>query len=267
MWAGRRGMVAAACVAAAVWSAAPANAQVPSLVGERLIATGEVFPFPDAATPGEFTTTGTCNPEGTSTFSFTASGPAFGPYPGTFEEHGTFTLVADPTSVTGFATTAFHSTFTIDSANGQVTGTKEMAEPVPGGGGSCRPADQVHQYQVSSGSARTNYEAVILPAGGGSYTTEGLAESSSLYNSDAPGEPANFADFTEWFLTGTPPDSGVDPDPDPDPEPERPTTREECMGAGFRDFEELGFRNQGDCVAFVQTGGKNEPGGNVPRSP
>jgi hypothetical protein len=256
-------LVAAACIATALWSAAPAAAQVPSLSGEQLVATGEVFGFPQPATPGEFTTTGTCNPEGTSTFSFTATGPAFGPYPGTFEENGTFSLVPDPSAPNGFSLSAFHATFTIDSVNGEVTGTKEFADLVPGAGPSCRPTDQ---YQVSSGASLTNYEATIRPAAGGTYTTEGQAESSSLYNSDAPGEPANFADFSETFLTGTPPVSEGDPDPDPDPKPERPTTAEECRAGGFRDFPALGFGNQGDCVAFVQTGGRNEPGKNVPRS-
>jgi hypothetical protein len=40
-------------------------------------------------------------------------------------------------------------------------------------------------------------------------------------------------------------------------EPLLPTTKEECKDGGFENF---GFENQSDCVSFVITGGKNEPG-------
>jgi hypothetical protein len=36
-----------------------------------------------------------------------------------------------------------------------------------------------------------------------------------------------------------------------------PTTKEECKNGGWRDFGV--FKNQGDCVSFVATGGKNPP--------
>src|SRR4051812_11743902 len=57
---------------------------------------------------------GLCQPGGT-TFSFTASGLATGPYPGTFSENGTVSF--GPAS-TGFLTTpvvAFESSFRIDT--------------------------------------------------------------------------------------------------------------------------------------------------------
>ena len=41
-----------------------------------------------------------------------------------------------------------------------------------------------------------------------------------------------------------------------------PTTREECDKGSYEVF-----KNRGDCVAFVSTGGKNEPGQNVPGAP
>ncbi len=34
----------------------------------------------------------------------------------------------------------------------------------------------------------------------------------------------------------------------------QPTTRAECMKGGWQDFTNAGFRNQGDCIRFVQTG-------------
>lgn len=38
-----------------------------------------------------------------------------------------------------------------------------------------------------------------------------------------------------------------------------PTTREQCKNGGWQSFP--GFKNQGDCVSFVATGGKNPPAG------
>jgi len=37
-------------------------------------------------------------------------------------------------------------------------------------------------------------------------------------------------------------------------EPGQPTTKAECMKGGWQDFSNAGFRNQGDCIRFVQTG-------------
>ena len=45
--------------------------------------------------------------------------------------------------------------------------------------------------------------------------------------------------------------------------PAFPTTTEQCKKEGWRHFGLL-FKNQGDCVSFVATGGKNEPGKNLP---
>jgi hypothetical protein len=34
-----------------------------------------------------------------------------------------------------------------------------------------------------------------------------------------------------------------------------PTSKDQCKNGGWRNYP--GFRNQGDCVSFVATGGKN----------
>jgi hypothetical protein len=39
--------------------------------------------------------------------------------------------------------------------------------------------------------------------------------------------------------------------------PTLPTSKEQCKNGGWRSFP--GFKNQGDCVSFVATGGKNPP--------
>jgi hypothetical protein len=36
-----------------------------------------------------------------------------------------------------------------------------------------------------------------------------------------------------------------------------PTSKDQCKNGGWKNF--LGFKNQGDCVSFVATGGKNQP--------
>jgi hypothetical protein len=41
------------------------------------------------------------------------------------------------------------------------------------------------------------------------------------------------------------------------PDPVRPTTKAQCKNGGWRDFGV--FKNQGDCVSFVATGGKTPP--------
>jgi hypothetical protein len=41
-----------------------------------------------------------------------------------------------------------------------------------------------------------------------------------------------------------------------------PTSKDECKNGGWRNFP--GFKNQGDCVSFVATGGRNAPAINRP---
>jgi hypothetical protein len=41
--------------------------------------------------------------------------------------------------------------------------------------------------------------------------------------------------------------------------PAVPTSKDQCKNGGWRNFP--GFKNQGDCVSFVATGGKNPPAG------
>ena len=87
--------------------------------------TGENLLGSELGTPGTSTVSGTCNPLGSSTFMFTVTGEAFGPYPGTFTESGTITL--GPFGIgPSFAATSFESTFTINSTAGTVTGSKSL---------------------------------------------------------------------------------------------------------------------------------------------
>jgi hypothetical protein len=114
-------------VTAAVVSLVAAHPSVADSGDEGSISslTGEEFLTSELpANPGSLEVDGTCNPLGTSTFTFTAAGFAFGPYPGEFVETGTVTMDA-----LGLAT--FEASFTIDSAAGTVTGQKVRETPAP----------------------------------------------------------------------------------------------------------------------------------------
>jgi hypothetical protein len=41
--------------------------------------------------------------------------------------------------------------------------------------------------------------------------------------------------------------------------PPTPTSKDQCRGGGWRTSGR--FKNQGDCISFVATGGKNPPSG------
>ena len=115
-------------------TAAPAQAAVAPLTGETLLAS-EI-----GVAGGTSTVSGTCDPLGTSTFTFTVTGGASGPYPGTFTETGTVTL--GPFGVPGnpFAATSFESAFTISSVAGAVSGTKSLVGFEPTSLGLCGSA-------------------------------------------------------------------------------------------------------------------------------
>ncbi len=83
--------------------------------------TGESLLGSELGEPGTSTVQGTCDPLGTSTFTFTVTGTAFGPYPGTFTESGTVTV--EPLG----AASSFESTFTINSPLATVNGSKSLA--------------------------------------------------------------------------------------------------------------------------------------------
>jgi len=112
-----------------LWNSLPASAQAlpPTLTGEHLTA------MPNITT--------SCNPSGTSTVTFSASGVAAGPYPGTFTEVGTATIGPQTVSPEGGSShgtlLTFNAAFTIHSAVGDATGTKTLAFPVT------NPATQV----------------------------------------------------------------------------------------------------------------------------
>ncbi|HEY4884036.1 MAG TPA: hypothetical protein VII08_10370 [Myxococcales bacterium] len=115
-------VVIALAIAVAVLIAPAARGQVPplTLTGEHFVG------VPDVTTD--------CHPDATSTVTFTVSGVATGPYPGTFTETGTATIGPQTLSPGGGQSIGtlltFDGVFTIQSGTETVTGTKTLAFPV-----------------------------------------------------------------------------------------------------------------------------------------
>lgn len=136
-------LAAAVLLSAAAGSAAAQQADPPppTLSGELLTAgqsclgvgggLGTICVQPG---PSEIELTSiTCHPDGSGSVSFRASGPAVGPYPGTFTETGTFTFGEVDPLFASFGinrlVTSFSASFRIDSPVGTVEGRKFL-DPV-----------------------------------------------------------------------------------------------------------------------------------------
>jgi hypothetical protein len=136
--------------------AASAQAAPPTLAGEQL--TGPQ--------PGTIGISCSSN-SGTGSFSFTTSGTATGPYPGTFTETGSGTV--NPAA----RLASYTATFTIDSAAGEVTGTDTLNSS--GINSTCftGPGDF---YTLPASSS---YQATIQTAQG-NYADEGTSRTSLI---------------------------------------------------------------------------------------
>jgi hypothetical protein len=111
-----------------------------------------------------------CNSNGTSSFDYTVSGEATGPYPGPFTESGHVTIAQQDTVHelqfgpfttrwrTGSVAT-LQASFAIESSAGTVTGTRILAQP--GGTGSCQNTVQTFASGFSGTSPATFREADV----------------------------------------------------------------------------------------------------------
>jgi hypothetical protein len=187
--------------------------------------------FQSAGVAGS-TLSGNCV-NGGGNFTFSVSGTAYGPYPGTFTESGSF-------SITNNVISAFSASFTITSSAGRVTGTKSLSE---GQVASC--------FQEGSAvrvSAPDNFIAFYTATSTGTDQVTGI---SSVTINGLLGSPPDF--FEERFGTSC---QGLCQNPGLPP----PTSKSQCRHGGWKVFGTM-FKNQGDCVSFVATGGKNLPSG------
>jgi len=143
-----------------------------NLSGETFSA-ADIFGFPN----GQISIIASCNPDGTSTFSYSASGNAFGPFPGTFIESGTVTMgpqfIAPGEGIAFGDVLTFSASFTIDSPLGHVTGTKSL--PVPGfHGGTCvTPAPGSPFSGATLFLPTAAYAAQIQTTGAGTFSDSG----------------------------------------------------------------------------------------------
>ena len=170
------------------------------------------------------TLTGTCTGNGNEgSFNFSVSGTAAGPFPGTFTESGSFS-----TARSGFPI-SFSSTFTITSAAGTVTGTGRLAEE-NNGTASCFRIGLGEDVNVDNFA--TTYTATI----NGAQRNTGTATVSML---GALG--SQLIDFSENFASNG-------------------AVQAQCKHGGWKSFGTM-FKNQGDCVSFFATRGKNPPSG------
>lgn len=123
----RIGAIWVGMIVVALASAAAAAAGTPATL------TGEFFVADRGAGSGTLSVIANCSPSG-STISYSTSGVASGPYPGTFTETGSVTIgpLTGPQSANGFEfgfLTQLDAVFTINSVAGQVTGTKSLDLP------------------------------------------------------------------------------------------------------------------------------------------
>lgn len=268
-------------------TAAAAAVPPPTLTGEALVAVSPATLTPHLA--------GTCNanPDGstTLTYSVTNSPNAFGPYTGTFTENLTVTFGPQTGPVVpqgfvsgsqGFATgdiTDLHATFTIFSPTGTVTGTKQFdpnlapvsfpTSPGAENRGFCRDlngdpqpafpaAPPFYGYYRAIDAATVGYTAKITTAGGPFFdhgrTRVIIRNACADFTPPADQGPC-IADedvFLEIFQSDLAAPVGT------------PTTKDDCKNDGWRNFrDDQGnpFKNQGDCVSYVATQGKNKGAG------
>jgi hypothetical protein len=159
---------------------------------------------------------------------FEARGTATGPYPGTFQETGEVSVTLDANGhVTDRNLTA---SFSIDSSVGRVTGTIHSTNF----GSGCGPVNDPNANSLAfntdpQGFAATDtYDANIFTASG-AFADNGLFQVAF--------SPEIFDESFRSALTS--------------PQQLFPTSKDQCMNGGWRDYGST-FKNQGQCIAFVE---------------
>jgi len=135
------GAVLAAAGLAVLVTASSAFADPSGLTGESFVAS-------------PLTIVASCPDSSGSSFTFSASGTASGPYAGTFTESGSITMSTSPfgfvDGIPLYSVATVQAVFTIDSPSGQVTGSKELVVADPSVNGGC--LDFVNRMLASDGS-------------------------------------------------------------------------------------------------------------------
>ena len=285
--------VLSAVLGCALAAPAGAGAAVPTLTGETFLDFGTATPT--ASIEGD------CNRDGVTTFTIRSEGIAAGPYPGTYTETVTARIgpqndpaIPDQGNFQGsYGFTvgpllSFEASFRIDAIDPAtnrpvtVSGRKSLSrtrEPLPappelnltdpGNNGYCAELEGERPPQAGTSpfppdtppltgffravdASSLEYEATIRTATG-SFRDIGASRASArnVY-AEFTGFPGSNAARVDQFVEGFNSDQSE-------------ATGEDC-GANDLSSPSI-FRNRGDCVSFVATRGKNEPGQNVPNVP
>jgi hypothetical protein len=193
-------------VAVALALAVPANASaVPTLTGEHLSASVD---FPPSV----------CFPA-IAPYSYTVSGTATGPYPGTFTETGSGTVEGVGA---GQGPATLSASFTIHSGNFLISGTKSG-----GSGTGCLGEFGDSRVDVSG----LSYQATIRTSTG-NYADQGT---SHAFMRMSPFAGTGLAEDFTSSLTA--------------PVLITPTSKDQCKNNGWKNFPQ--FKNQGECVSSV----------------
>jgi hypothetical protein len=202
-------------------------------VAVALVAPAAAVAAPPATLTGEeFLHGGVPSPacETPGTVSYTASGTATGPYSGTFTETGTAAGTVFPNSLTSLS-----ASFTIYSLGGAVL---VKGTTIASSGTWCQ--DPGIGVAVTSSPA---YQATIFTANG-NYSDRGTSH--LLLDTNSAGNATGFdEDFTSSLTQ---------------PVLISPTSKDQCKNGGWQSIGTL-FKNQGDCLSFVASDGKNPPSG------
>jgi hypothetical protein len=217
--AGRRILLIFALIATAATAAtvAPASGSPqPSLAGEVMLAGA------NSGAPGStaFAVTLWCGGTAPSHWTYSASGVASGPYPGTFTENGTVSVDATGLGESG-TVLSLHGDFTIASGTTIVTGSKDL-KIVATNTGSCLSG--ASSYDAKFVTAAT-YSATI-DTGSGSFTDAGSAsyDTDRSESFDVTQTPAVSLGGISRFRSSFDTSSGVVP---------TSTTKGTMVGAGF----------------------------------
>ena len=123
---------------------------------------------------------------------------------------------------------SFSATFTIIDGATTIIGSKS------GGGGGCST--------IAAVAAQTGPYAATIHTPSGNFRDEGTFTGQVTVPSI--GQPAVSESFSSSLTN---------------PVPLAPTSKAQCLKNGWKNFAQ--FKNQGDCVSFVASGGKNQPAG------
>lgn len=201
------------------------SVQIAAADGGRKPITGEDFLVQDATLSFD------CDPTRTSTVTFSASGVATGPYPGTFTVSGSLTIAPQtlpgprPGTVAG-PLTSLNETFTVDSPLGTITGTKKLRHGLPfeQSQGSCQTVTDFSVDDVTGAEgtvvdifSQPRYGAKIDEPGGHFHDRGDALFSLSELDLDGtcPTGPCHFrrASFSQGFMSIAP-GNGHDQDTD-----------------------------------------------------